>query len=206
MGGADIVGGVEAEEGRALIVGKSGVERGFEGGAPSSFFAFHEANGGDDVHACFTGSFDGGDGGCAGGADVIDDEDRRVFLAEAFDAAAGSVGLFGFADEEAVDQRGTGLVLRAPGAGDRNGGDDGVGAHGESADGCGVQVMFGQKVEDGEASEAGAFGVERGSAAVDVVVGLGAGTEGEIAQAERGAGEEVEEGGAGVSGGHSGLV
>ena len=58
----------------------------------------------DDDHAGFTGGFDGGDGGGAGGADIIDDDDGGAGLEEAFDAAAGAVGLFGFADEEAVDE------------------------------------------------------------------------------------------------------
>ena len=65
---------------------------------------------------------------------------------------------------------------------------------------AGCRLCSRQKIEDGEAGEARAFSVERGGAAVDVVVGLCAGGEGEVAEAERGAGEEVEEGGAGVGG------
>ena len=92
------------------------------------------------------------------------------------------------------------LLLCAPCAGDGDGGDDGIGAHGESADGGGMEIVFAEQIENGEAGEARAFSVERGGAAVDVVVGLCAGGEGEVAEAERGAGEEVEEGGAGVGG------
>jgi hypothetical protein len=93
-------------------------------------------------------------------------------------------------------------------AGDGDGGDDGVGTHGEAAD-CGrVEIMLAKQIEDREAGEASTFSVERGGAAVDVVVALRAGREGEVAEPERGAGEQVEEGGAGVGGrgGHFDLV
>ena len=73
------------------------------------------------------------------------------------------------------------------------GGDEGVGAEGEAADGDGVgDVAADEGVED-EAGEARAFGVECGGAAVDVVVGLLAGGEGEAAEAEGESGEEVKE-------------
>ena len=58
------------------------------------------------------GGFDGGDGGAAGGADVVDDDDVRSELVEAFDEAAGAVGLFGLADEEAVDEGDRGWWLQ----------------------------------------------------------------------------------------------
>ena len=47
----------------------------------------------------------------AGGADVVDDDDLRAGLEEAFDAAAGAVGLFRLADEEAVDEGGLGAGI-----------------------------------------------------------------------------------------------
>jgi hypothetical protein len=191
VSGLHIAGGVEAKE-RSALAG------GFESGAGSGFFALDEADGGDDTHACFAGGFDGCDGGGSGGADVVDDENRGVLFAEPFDAAAGAVGLFCLADEEAVDQGRAGLRLSAPCAGDGDCGDDGISAQGESADGRGVEVVLAEQVEDGEAREASALGVEGGGAAVDVVVALGAGGEGEVAETERGAGEQVEEGGAGV--------
>ena len=82
--------------------------------------------------------------------------------------------------------------MRAPGAGRGDVGDDGIGAHGESADGFGVDVVLLQQFEHGVAGEAAAFGVERGGAAVDVVVAGAAGGELELAELEAGAGEERE--------------
>ncbi len=81
---------------------------GFDGGS-AALFAVDEAEDCGDVHAGFAGGFDGGDGGAAGGADVVDDDDVGSGFEEAFDAAAGAVGLFGFADEEAVDEGGGGF-------------------------------------------------------------------------------------------------
>ena len=79
--------------------------RGLDSGTAVGFFAFDDADDGGDDHAGFARGFDGGDGGGAGGADVVDDDDAGAFAAEAFDAAAGAVSLFGLADEEAVEQR-----------------------------------------------------------------------------------------------------
>ena len=96
--GADLVGGEETEEGRAL-------RGGFDGGAAIGFFALHDADYSGNGHAGFARGFNGVDGGGAGGADVVDDDDACAFATEAFNAAAGAVGLFGFANEEAMDQR-----------------------------------------------------------------------------------------------------
>ncbi len=119
------------EEGRKGAPCRSG----FDGGAAVGFFALDDADYGGDDHAGFARGFNGVDGGGAGGADVVDNHDAGAFAAEAFDAAAGAVGLFGFADQEAVEQRRAGVLKCAPGAGGGDVGDDGVGAHGESADG-----------------------------------------------------------------------
>ena len=104
MLGADVVGGEEAQEGRSGC-------RGFDGGTAVGFFAFDDADDGGDDHAGFARGLNGVDGGGAGGADVVDDDDARAFAAEAFDAAAGAVSLFGFADEEAVEQRCAGMLI-----------------------------------------------------------------------------------------------
>lgn len=66
--GADVVGGEEAEKRRALAGG-------FNGGATIGFFALDEADGGEDFQACFARGLDALDGGSAGGAYVVDDED-----------------------------------------------------------------------------------------------------------------------------------
>ncbi len=81
---------------------------------------------------------------------------------------------------------------RTPCAGCGDVGDDWVGAHGESADGLGVDVVGFKQIENGVACEAAAFGVQRGGAAVDVVVAGAAGGELELAEAKAGAGEKRE--------------
>ena len=178
---------IQAQEGRAL----AGC---FHGGAALRFFAFDEADGGDYFHAGASCGLDGGDGGGSGGADIVDDEDGCVFLEEAFDAAAGAVSLFGFADKKAMDQVRAVMLLRVPGAGGGHVGDDGIGAEGESADGCRFELLLTQQIEDGEAGEASAFSVKRGGAAVNVVVALAAGGEREVAELEGDSRKQVEQG------------
>ena len=119
-------------------------------------------------------------------------DDARALLAKSFNAAAGAVGLLGLADQKAVEQGRAGMFLRAPGAGRGHIGDDGVGAHGESADGFGVDSVCFQQFENGVAGEAAAFGVQRRGAAIDVVVAGAAGGELELAELEADAGEDGE--------------
>ncbi len=183
--GADLGCGEQAEKWGTL-------SSGFDGGTSVGFFAFDDADDSSNEHARFSCGFNGVDGGGAGCADVVDDENAGALLAEALDAAAGSVGLLGFADEEALDERGAGALLGAPGAGGGDVGDDGIRAHSESADGVGVDVFLMEKIEDGFAGEAAAFGVERGGPAVDVVVAGAPGGELELAKFEAGACEEGE--------------
>ncbi len=206
VGGADIGGGEDGDEGHA-------VRGGFDGGA-TALFAIDEAKDSGDVHSGFAGCFDCGDGGAAGGADVVDDDDLGVGFQEAFDLAAGAVGLFGFADEEAVDEGGGGagvfvlklegarelddffVVGEGPCAGAGGVGDQGVGTHGESAYGFGLRDVLADEVVEDQAGETAAFGVEGGGAAVDVIVGLLAAGEGEVAEFEGEGGDEIEECGA----------
>jgi hypothetical protein len=184
--GADLVGGEEAEEGR-------GGGGGLDGGAAVGFFALYDADDRGDGHAGFAGRFNGVDGGGAGGADIVDDEDGSAFSAETLNAAASAVGLFRFADEEAVDQRGAGLGEGAGGAGRGHVRDDGIGAEGEAADGFDRDAVLGEQVEDGVAGETASFSMKRGGAAVDVVVAGAAGGELELAEAEAEAGEQREQ-------------
>lgn len=126
------------------------------------------------------------------------------------------MGLFGFADEEAVDEGGGwlgagfevefageledfGVVGEGPGAGAGGVGDEWVGTHGEAAYGqdlFGMGDVVADEVVEDETGEATAFGVKGGGAAVDVVVGLLAAGEGEVAELEGEGGDEVEQGGA----------
>ena len=185
MRGADVVGGEDGVEGRV----RSG---GFYVGS-AALFAVYEAEDSDDVHAGFFGGLDGGDGGASGGADVVDDDDVGSELVEAFEAAAGAVGLFGLADEEAVDELVAVVVQVVPGGGAGGVGDERVGSHGESADGLGLGEVLGDEVVEDEAGEAAALGVQGGGAAVDVVVGLLAAGEGEVAETEGVGGDEVQQ-------------
>jgi len=195
MFGADVVGGEEGEERRAA----SGR---LDGEAAVGFLTFDDANDSDDDHAGFARGLDGRDGGAACGADVVDDDDARAGLQEAFDAAGSAVGLLRLADKEAVDEvsfaRGGGIGEGAPvygslGAGGGYVGDDGVRTHGEAADGLGLDVVSLEQLKNCVPGEAAALGVERGGAAVDVVVACGTGGEGELAEAKAEAGEKGEE-------------
>lgn len=208
VGGADLAGGEGGYEGDAG-------DGGFDVGS-AALFAVYEAEDCGYVHSGFSGGFDGGDGGASGGADVVDYYDVGSGAEKTFDAAAGAVGLLGFADEEAVDEggRGAGIFVgvefegagklgyfgevgECPGAGGGGVGDEGVCTHGEATDGfdlVGVGELLDEVVED-EAGEAAAFGVEGGDAAVDVVVAAGSAGEGKVAELEGVGGDEVEEGG-----------
>jgi hypothetical protein len=183
--GADLDCGVEGEEWSAL--------RGcFDGGTAVGLLALDDADYGGNDHAGFARCFDGVDGGGAGGTYVVDDHDACAFATEAFNAATGPMCLFGFAYEEAVEQGSARILLRAPCAGGCDVGDDGICAHGESADGLRIDVILFQKFKHGVPGEAAAFGVKRGGAAVNVVVAGAAGGELELAELEAGAGEEGE--------------
>jgi hypothetical protein len=210
VGGADLGGGEDGDKGGT-------VAGGFDIGA-APLLAVDETEDAGDVHSGFAGGFDGGDGGAAGGADVVDDDDIGAGLEEAFDLAAGAVGFLCFADEEAVDEGGGCLgtfvaqfegagefddlvvVGEVPGAGAGGVGDKRVGTHGEAAYGFGVGDVLADEVVEDQAGEAAAFGVEGGDAAVDVVVGLLAAGQGEVAELEGEGGDEIEEGGSVVSG------
>ena len=77
----------------------------------SALLAVYEAEDADDLHAGFFSGFNGLNGAAARGADVVYDDDLGAGLQEAFKPAAGAVGFFGFADEEAMDERGGGTVV-----------------------------------------------------------------------------------------------
>jgi len=98
--GANFVGGEQAQEGR-LAGG------GFHGRAAAGSRA-RQCKPRRLRHSGFAGCFDGIDGGSAGGTDVIHNHHACAFTAEAFDAAAGAVGLLGLADQKALEQGSTG--------------------------------------------------------------------------------------------------
>src|SRR5579863_1258114 len=81
----------------------------FHCGTAVGFFAFDNTHDSSDDHAGLARGFNRVDGGGAGGADVVDDNDAGAFAAEAFNAAACAVLLLGLADEEAVKEGSAGL-------------------------------------------------------------------------------------------------
>jgi len=184
--GTHFVCGEEAEE-RSPLCG------GLDCGASTGFFAFDNADYSSDDHACFACRFNRGDGGGAGCADVVDDDDVSAGATKAFDTASGAVGFLSFADKEAVKERCARVLLCAPCAGRGDVGDDGVGSHGEPADGFSFDLLLLEELEDSVAGKPAAFGVERSGAAIDVVVARSAGREFELAELEAGVGEEGKE-------------
>src|ERR1700761_435498 len=186
MLGADVICGEETQEGCA-------VGRCFDRRPAFCFGALHQADDPDDAHLRGVSSFDGGDGRAAGGADIVDDEHRGILLRKAFDLSTRAVRLLRLADKKTMNESafaGVRVALRA-GDGDRR--DNGVGAQGKATDGVRVEVMLTQQIEDGEAGKASALGVQRGGAAVDVVVAAPAGGELKVAELEGLAREKGEE-------------
>jgi hypothetical protein len=129
-------------------------------GTAVRFLTFYQAHCAYNLESEVAGGFDGLHGGGAGGANVVDDDDGSTFFAEAFDALARAVLLLGFADEESVYFA----------TGDSDGDNDGVGTHGEASDGFGFPSEVPDFFEENFAGELRAAGIERGGAAIDVVV------------------------------------
>ena len=119
MFGADFVGGEEAQK-RHMFLGLpegcviqgAGVCRGLNGGAAGGLFALDDANHRGDDHAGFLRCLNGGDGGGAGGANVVDNDHARAFAKKSLDAAACAVSFFRFAHQEAVKQRQARIRMR----------------------------------------------------------------------------------------------
>ncbi len=166
----------------------------FHGGAAIHLLAIHQAEHADNFHARLARGLDRVDGGTPRGADIIHNYNARAGLAEAFDAAACAVGLFGLADEETVDIRCVGMLDMIPCAGRGNVGDQRVCAHRESADGCGAQIVFADQIVEDQPGKASAFSMERGGSAVDVVIAARARGEDKIPQAKGVLRDQVEKG------------
>src|SRR6266496_5983774 len=126
---------------------------------------FYQAHRAYDFESKVAGGFDGLHGGGAGGADIVHNHDARAFFAKAFNALSGAVLFFGLAHKEAVHSA----------ARYNDGYDNGVGTHGKAADGFGLPSEFADFFEEDFASELCTAGIERGGAAVDVVVAGDAG-------------------------------
>src|SRR5690348_3999878 len=106
--------------------------------------AFHETDGADDFKPKLASRFDGLHRRGTRGTYVVNDYHARALLAKSFDALAGAMRLFPFAYQEGVDEPAfvAGIRLDSPALyllcgehGDTHG--DGIGAHGEPANGSG---------------------------------------------------------------------
>src|SRR5208283_5133694 len=97
------------------------------------------------------------------------------FFPKAFDALAGAVLLFGFSNQKPMQGS----------AYDRNRHNDGIRTHGQSADRVGVPALAAHFVKKHLAGELCAASVQRGGAAVNVVVAGPAGGQLEFTEAER---------------------
>src|SRR5450631_763746 len=146
----------------------------FYTGAAVGILALDEAHRADHFEAVFSRRFDGLHGGGPGSAHIVHDHHARAFFTEALDALAGAVLLLGFAHEEAV---------QGP-AGDGDGHDDGVGTHGQSSNGVGFPALLADFIEEDFTDELRATSVERGGAAVDVIVAGAAGGQLKLAEAK----------------------
>ena len=155
---AYIAGGEHGDEGR-------GSGDSFHVGTPVRFLTLHQAHRADYFEAVFARRFDSLYRRRSGGAYVVHYYYARAFFAEAFDALASAVLLLRFADEESVQRS----------AGHRDGDNDGIGAHGESTDGVGMPTLGAHFLEKNLADELRSARVERGGAAIDVVVAGAAG-------------------------------
>jgi len=71
--------------------------------------------------------------------------------------------------------------------------DDGVSAEGETAHRARPQLVLANKIEHSQAGKAAAFTRQGGGAAIDVVIAGGSGRELELSQAERDAGQHLEQ-------------
>jgi hypothetical protein len=87
VGDAHIVGSKQGEKRRSL-------GSGFDCGAAIHFLSVDQAKNTDDLKCSITGGLNCLDGGGAGGADIVDDDDAGAGLVKTFNAAAGAVGLF----------------------------------------------------------------------------------------------------------------
>src|SRR5208337_4396182 len=119
-----------------------------------------QAHHSDNLESEFARCFDGLNRRCARSTDIVHDHDARALLAEAFDALSGAVLLFGLTHKEALQL-----------AADYSDGDhDRVGAQGEPADRLRLPAALPDFFEEHFARQPRALRVERGGAAIDVVI------------------------------------
>lgn len=118
-------------------------------GAPICFLALYQTHRTNHFESEFACGFDRLNRGSARGADIIHNHDWRPFFAKALDAPAGSVLFFAFANEKTMNAA----------ARHRDGDDDWICAHRQSANGLRLPAMRANFLQKHLASESRAASV-----------------------------------------------
>ena len=188
---------VEAEVADGKQAGEGDVLGGEGGGA--SFEAVDDRQDAGYFQAEFLNALDGFERRAAGGDDVFDNGHSVAGLNGAFDVFIGAVA-FGFFTHQDAGER------EVADAGERDGGrGDRIGADGHAADGLGERALLGEQIEEALADEDRAAGIEGDLLAIEVVFGFFARGEGEVAEFEGAAADEIDEGLAVVHGADGGF-
>src|ERR1700722_2507316 len=127
---------------------------------PLGFFALDQAHHTGDFKSKFTRRFYRLDRGSTRGANIIDDHHPRAFFSKALDSLSCAVLFLGFADEEAVDLA----------TGDGHSYHHRVGSHGQATDGLRPPSALANFLEEDLAGKLRAACVQRGGAAIHVIV------------------------------------
>jgi len=120
-------------------------------------------------------NLDGLNGGSAGRANIVDNDDPGPFLPKAFDPLARAMLLLGLPDQKSVQLS----------TYNRNGYNDRVGTHRETANRLRLPVAGANLVEKHLSGQSRALCIQRSSPTVDVVVGGRARRKSELTQAKR---------------------
>src|SRR5262245_33327836 len=125
--------------------------RGLYIGPPLRFLALDEAHDRNHLKAKVAGGLNGLDGGSAGSANVIDDDNTRAFSAKAFDALTGSMLFFALANQKAVHFS----------AHDCDRHNNRISAHGEASDGLGAKPTLPDLIPENLPCQTRSPGVKR---------------------------------------------
>jgi len=126
-----------------------------------------------------SGRLNGLNGRASSGADIIDNYDARAFLLKTLDSLAHAVGFFGLAYQETVN----GLV--GLGAEHGNRADDWISAQCQPANRYWLPSLALNKLQKNAPGQLGSLRMERGCAAINVIVTFQPRGERKTAQAER---------------------
>jgi len=181
-----------------IVSAEESVERCSLGGSldrrtPLGLLPFYQAHHADNAHARLARSFNRCHCGSAGGADVVDDNHRRVRLLKSLDASPCAVRLFYFSHQESIQDGGAWSFQGMPGARCGHIADDRVSAQGKTAYRPRPQLMLPNKIEHRQTGQAPTLSRKCGGAAVNVVIAGSPGRELKLAQPEGDAGQHLEQ-------------